>query len=100
MFDADPTALKLIPASDEALRKEILFQLATGYAETGDFQQAVDMACELANLDFGYKDIGQKFLNGDGGLERRIMPDFLHLSPAGYDIWADAIKDDVQKLLK
>lgn len=47
-----------------------------------------------------YKDIGPKFLNADGGLERKVMPDLLHLSPAGYEIWAAAIKDDVTKLAK
>jgi len=36
----------------------------------------------------------------DGTLEKTIMPDLLHLSPAGYEIWAKAIKDDVIKLLK
>jgi hypothetical protein len=41
------------------LRKEILFQLAQGYAESGDLNRAVDLACELANLDFSYKDIGK-----------------------------------------
>ncbi len=47
-----------------------------------------------------YKDIGEKFLNKDGGLERKVMPDLLHLSEEGYKIWADAIKDDVAKLVK
>ena len=47
-----------------------------------------------------YKDIGEKFLNKDGGLERKVMPDFLHLSAEGYDIWAAAIKEDVAKLMK
>ncbi len=41
------------------MRKEILYQLARGYAETGELTRAVDMACELANLDFNYKDIGK-----------------------------------------
>jgi lysophospholipase L1-like esterase len=27
------------------------------------------------------------------------MPDYLHLSAKGYAIWAEAIKDDVKKLL-
>ena len=58
----------------------------------------------LAKLDDGksvfYKDIGEKFLESDGTLEKKIMPDFLHLSPEGYDIWAAAIKDDLAKLLK
>ena len=47
-----------------------------------------------------YKDIGEKFLNKEGGLDRKVMPDLLHLSTEGYQIWADAIKDDLQKLLK
>lgn len=47
-----------------------------------------------------YKDIGAKFLDAKGGLDRKIMPDFLHLSPAGYEIEADAIEDDVKKLSK
>jgi lysophospholipase L1-like esterase len=47
-----------------------------------------------------YKDIGEKFLNKEGGIDKKVMPDFLHLSEEGYKIWADAIKDDVAKLLK
>jgi lysophospholipase L1-like esterase len=58
----------------------------------------------IAKLDDGkavfYKDIGEKFLEKDGTLDKRIMPDYLHLSGEGYEIWANAIKDDVQKLLK
>jgi lysophospholipase L1-like esterase len=58
----------------------------------------------FAKLDDGkkvfYKDIGEKFLEKDGSLDKKIMPDYLHLSAAGYQIWADAIKDDVAKLLK
>jgi lysophospholipase L1-like esterase len=47
-----------------------------------------------------YKDIGPKFLNAEGGLEKKVMPDLLHLSGEGYKIWADAIKDDIAKLTK
>jgi len=47
-----------------------------------------------------YKDIGPKFLGEDGTLDKKIMPDLLHLSEEGYKIWADAIKGDVEKLLK
>lgn len=47
-----------------------------------------------------YKDIGDKFLNTGGGLERKVMPDLLHLSEEGYKIWATAIKDDIAKLTK
>lgn len=58
----------------------------------------------IAKLDDGkkvfYKDIGGKFLDKDGGLDRKVMPDLLHLSPAAYETWAAAIKDDVTKLAK
>ena len=58
----------------------------------------------IAKLDDGktvfYKDIGKEFLDKDGVLEKKIMPDYLHLSPEGYAIWATAIKDDLAKLLK
>ena len=47
-----------------------------------------------------YKDIGSKFLTADGTLEKKIMPDLLHLSEEGYKIWAEGIKEDVEKLLK
>lgn len=58
----------------------------------------------IANLDDGktvfYKDIGKEFLNSNGGLSGEIMPDYLHLSPMGYDLWGKAIRGDIEKLLK
>jgi lysophospholipase L1-like esterase len=36
--------------------------------------------------------IGDRFLEGDGRIHQEIMPDFLHLSPMGYEIWAKAIE--------
>lgn len=46
-----------------------------------------------------YRDIGPKFLEKDGTLSKEIMPDLLHLSPAGYEIWAKSIEGDVERLL-
>lgn len=58
---------------------------------------------QIAKLDDGkaikYLDIGPKFLNAEGGLAKKVMPDFLHLSPEGYKIWADAIERPVSELL-
>jgi lysophospholipase L1-like esterase len=45
-----------------------------------------------------YMDIGEKFLQKDGTLTKDIMPDFLHLSARGYEIWGDAIAETVQQL--
>lgn len=47
-----------------------------------------------------YTDIGSKFLTADGTLTKEIMPDLLHLSPKGYEIWAEAIEPKVKELLK
>ncbi len=58
----------------------------------------------IAKLDDGknvfFLDIGEKFLQPDGTLTKEIMPDFLHLSPAGYQIWADAISPKLAELMK
>jgi len=47
-----------------------------------------------------YLDFGAKFLNDKGELPKALMPDYLHLSAAGYRIWADAIAKPVEALLK
>jgi len=47
-----------------------------------------------------FLDIGPKFLAPDGTLPKEIMPDFLHPSTKGYEIWAEAIKEPLAKLLK
>ena len=39
-----------------------------------------------------YTDFGSKFLNADGTISASIMPDYLHPSAQGYQIWADSIQ--------
>ncbi|HWN94632.1 MAG TPA: platelet-activating factor acetylhydrolase IB subunit [Methylomirabilota bacterium] len=57
----------------------------------------------VAKLDDGkdvhYFDIGHRFLNRDGILPGTIMPDYLHLSKQGYEIWAEAIEPKLTQLL-
>ena len=38
-----------------------------------------------------YLDLSDKFLQPDGTISKEIMPDYLHLSKKGYEIWADAM---------
>ena len=45
-----------------------------------------------------YLDIGAKFLSPDGTLSGDLMPDYLHPNARGYQIWADAIKAEVDRL--
>jgi len=58
----------------------------------------------IAKLDDGksihFLDIGSKFPQSDGALTKEVMPDFLHLSAAGYQIWADAISPKLAELMK
>lgn len=46
-----------------------------------------------------YLDIGPKFLEPDESISKEIMPDYLHLTPKGYQIWAEAIEPTVAKLM-
>ena len=46
-----------------------------------------------------YLDIGKTFLQPDGTLTKDIMPDLLHLSEKGYEMWAEAIEPKVKELL-
>jgi lysophospholipase L1-like esterase len=58
----------------------------------------------IAKLDDGktvhFLDIGGKFPVVDGNLSAAAMPDFLHLSESGYQIWADAIGAKLADLMK
>jgi len=40
---------------------------------------------------FAIHAIGDGFLSGDGTIAREIMPDALHLTPKGYEIWAASL---------
>jgi len=45
-------------------------------------------------------DIGHHFIDVDGSIPPAIMPDFLHLSEAGYRMWAGAMEPTLKDLLK
>jgi len=57
----------------------------------------------FSKLDDGkhihYLDIGDAFLQEDQTLPRNIMPDLLHLSPQGYEIWAKSIETKLASML-
>lgn len=46
-----------------------------------------------------YIDIGAKFLGNDGTIDKAIMYDFLHPTPKGYEIWAEAMGPTLKRLL-
>jgi lysophospholipase L1-like esterase len=59
----------------------------------------------ISKLDDGGKsvkflDIGSKFKDASGALPKEIMPDQLHLSEKGYEIWANAVEGVITSMLK
>ena len=45
-------------------------------------------------IDFGYR-----YISDEGRISREIMPDYLHLTKAGYETWADALREPLAKLV-
>lgn len=50
-------SLQHMTESDGFLRKEAMYYLAVGYAETNDLDRALELGSDLANLDYNYKNI-------------------------------------------
>lgn len=72
--------------------------------ETGMRKNIAAVNAEIAKLDDGkavrYLDVGPKFLSAEGVLAKEIAPDFLHLSPKGYELWAEGMKRQLGEMLK
>ena len=68
--------------------------------QRGKILQANQIVCKVADHDkkVHYLATGHHFVEDDGTISKAIMPDSLHLSPAGYQIWADAIEGELRKL--
>lgn len=52
-------ALRGLPEGEQEQRKEVLYHLASGHAAAGDLSRAVEVAIDLADLDYAYRNIGQ-----------------------------------------
>jgi beta-glucosidase len=46
-----------------------------------------------------FLDFGDRFLDPDGTLSKEIMPDYLHPSHRGYEIWAEQMEPALAKLM-
>jgi lysophospholipase L1-like esterase len=46
-----------------------------------------------------YLDFGSQLIEADGSISKTVMPDYLHLSPQGYEIWAQAIEPKLKEWL-
>jgi lysophospholipase L1-like esterase len=47
-----------------------------------------------------YLDIGEVFLDADGNIPADVMSDGLHPGPAGYRLWAEAVKEPLTDLMR
>jgi len=76
-----------------------------GQSPTDPYRAEIRQANALiSKLDDGgktveYLDIGSDFLQPDGTISPSVMPDFLHPSALGYQIWANAVKGPIAQLL-
>ena len=62
--------------------------------------KASELASQIADNDMiYYLNINGQFLGTDGTLSKDIMPDLIHLSEKGYEIWAEAIELMVAELM-
>lgn len=104
--DGITTIVKTIHEKSPDTKVLLLAVFPRGNNKTFEFTPQNDKITEInkiiAKLDDGktvkYFDIGSKFLK-DGKLSKEIMPDALHLSAAGYQIWADAITPTLKEML-
>ena len=74
-------------------------------ADAGKRMAEIDRAnALLAKLDDGktvrFLDIGDKFLGRDGKIPWTIMPDQLHPTAAGYQLWAEAMQPLLIEMMK
>jgi lysophospholipase L1-like esterase len=109
--DADPAhaaagvkaVLDLIKAKQPQAKILLMSILPTGEKPNPgrEKRMAVNgLISKYAGGSVEYIDISAKYLQPDGTISKEVMHDFLHLAPAGYDIWADAISGKVKELLK
>ena len=59
---------------------------------------------EITKLDNGksirFLDLGPKFTSADGTIAHAIMPDQLHLSAAGYEIWVEGMAPLLEEMMQ
>ena len=62
--------------------------------------EASHLAAEIADgAQVQFLDLGSAFVREGGAIPKEIMPDYLHLSPEGYGLWAEAMEPALKKLL-
>lgn len=92
--------LSIFPRGDLDQRWVKKTETASYNAQWAKNDRASELASEIVdNKTIFYLDIGKTFLDSNGEVTREIMPDLLHLSEKGYQLWAEAIEPTIAKLM-
>jgi tetratricopeptide (TPR) repeat protein len=59
-IDIFQQALKASPSQEGPITKDIKYNLARAYESSGQIKEALELYRKLAQLDFNYKDVGQR----------------------------------------
>jgi lysophospholipase L1-like esterase len=90
--------LGVFPRSEKWGLKEEKIPATSLHRKPGEINKIISALHDGKNVF--YMDIKDSFLDKDGGMSKEIMPDYLHLSPKGYEFWAEAVEPKVKELLK
>lgn len=70
-------------------------------AQRGKILQVNQALARLADGNMvHYLDFGSQLIESDGSIAKSVMPDFLHLSESGYEMWAQAMDGKLKELLE
>jgi hexosaminidase len=101
--DGVAAIVRLLRASKPQMKILLLGVFPRGQRPDAQRDKIAAVNGALAKLTDGeavyYLDIGGRFLQPDGTISADVMPDYLHLSTRGYEVWAEAIEEQVSKLM-
>lgn len=81
--------------------KVLLLAIFPRGEKPGEIREKVAKTNEkIKSMGDAWIDLTEQFVGEDGAISKEIMPDFLHLSAKGYEIWADGIREELKKLLR
>ena len=106
--DEIASAIKLIVARlrDKLPKTKVLLLGIFPRSQTPDARRDRVRAVndQIKGLDDGqsvrYLDLASTFVNPDGTISKEVMPDFLHLTPRGYRLWAEAIEPTLWEMME
>ena len=90
---------------DFPMAKILLLAVFPRNTPTDPVRKTIDeINTSISKLDDGkkifYLDTGSKFLDEKGFIPKDVMSDSLHPTTKGYEIWANAVKDHIENLMK